>query len=197
MVLRIFSVTLDQDKELHLVNKMNTILLLYSSTDGHTEKIARSIGAVLEDHAQQLTIASLSSFEPANLASFDKIVVAASIRYGKHKPEVSDFVVANRALLEEKIGVFITVNLVARKPEKNTPDTNPYIKKFLAKVNWQPHSTAVFAGKLNYPRYGWLDRLMIRFIMWMTNGPTDPTAVVDFTDWDQVEAYGRELAGLQ
>jgi menaquinone-dependent protoporphyrinogen oxidase len=37
---------------------------------------------------------------------------------------------------------------------------------------------------------------MIRFIMWMTHGPTDPTAVVEFTDWEQVEAFGRVVSDM-
>ncbi len=49
----------------------------------------------------------------------------------------------------------------------------------------------MFAGKLDYPKYGPFDRFMIRFIMWITKGPTDPTTVVEFTDWQQVEAFGR------
>lgn len=55
---------------------------------------------------------------------------------------------------------------------------------------------AVFAGKLDYPRYGFWDRQMIRLIMWMTGGPTDPHAVVDYTDWQQVEAFGQAVAAL-
>ena len=35
---------------------------------------------------------------------------------------------------------------------------------------------------------------MIRFIMWMGKGPTDPTGTFEFTDWDSVEQFGRELA---
>jgi menaquinone-dependent protoporphyrinogen oxidase len=30
----------------------------------------------------------------------------------------------------------------------------------------------------------------------MTKGPTDPTTVIEFTDWQQVEAFGRRLATL-
>ena len=37
---------------------------------------------------------------------------------------------------------------------------------------------------------------MIRFIMWMTKGPTDPKAVVEFTDWSRVEAFGHEIAKM-
>jgi menaquinone-dependent protoporphyrinogen oxidase len=55
---------------------------------------------------------------------------------------------------------------------------------------------AVFAGKLDYPIYTFLDRQVIRFIMWMTKGPTDPQAVVEFTDWKKVDDFGRAIAGM-
>ena len=38
--------------------------------------------------------------------------------------------------------------------------------------------------------------MMIRFIMWITKGPTDPQAVVDFTDWQQVENFGQVVSEL-
>ena len=55
---------------------------------------------------------------------------------------------------------------------------------------------AVFAGKLDYPSYGFFDRFMIRLIMRMTHGPTDPKAVIEFTDWQQVEAFGRGVSEM-
>jgi menaquinone-dependent protoporphyrinogen oxidase len=55
---------------------------------------------------------------------------------------------------------------------------------------------SVFAGKIDYPSLGPMDRTMIRFIMWMTKGPTDPTQVVEFTDWEKVEEFGRMVAAL-
>ena len=38
---------------------------------------------------------------------------------------------------------------------------------------------------------------MIRFIMWMTKGPTAADTNVDFTDWDEVAAFGREICEMQ
>ncbi len=35
---------------------------------------------------------------------------------------------------------------------------------------------------------------MIRFIMLITRGPTDPRAVIEFTDRNDVEAFGRRIA---
>jgi menaquinone-dependent protoporphyrinogen oxidase len=38
---------------------------------------------------------------------------------------------------------------------------------------------------------------MIRFIMWMTKGPTDPNAVVEFTDWEAVDALGHKIGAAE
>lgn len=173
---------------------MAKILLLYSTTDGHTLKICTRLQEVIEQQAHQVTLAPVNESRDIDLGSFDQIVVGASIRYGKHSPLVLDFVNRNALLLDSKSNAFFTVNIVARKPEKNRPDTNPYMQKFLQQIAWRPKELAVFAGKLDYPRYGFFDRMMIRFIMLMTNGPTDPKLVVDFTDWRQVEAFAQRLA---
>jgi menaquinone-dependent protoporphyrinogen oxidase len=37
---------------------------------------------------------------------------------------------------------------------------------------------------------------MIRFIMWLTNGPTDPAASVEFTDWRAVDAFSQRIGRM-
>ena len=127
---------------------------------------------------------------------FDKIVVGASIRYGKHNKKVCEFVEQYEKLLENKISAFFSVNVVARKSDKNTPASNPYLKKFLSKVSWKPNELAVFAGKIDYQQYRLLDRMMIRLIMYLTKGPTHPQTVVEFTNWDQVEQFGKLVSDM-
>jgi menaquinone-dependent protoporphyrinogen oxidase len=175
---------------------MARILIVYSTTDGHTRKICERLRAVIERRAHQVSLAPVAEVADADLEPFDKVVVGASIRYGRHRPAVVAFMERNAALLNRKPGAFFSVNIVARKPQKNEPRTNPYVRKLLGKLSWHPREAAVFAGKLDYPRYGALDRLIIRFIMWMTGGPTDPKAVVEFTDWGKVEAFGELIARM-
>jgi menaquinone-dependent protoporphyrinogen oxidase len=175
---------------------MARILILYSTTDGHTREICERLRRQIENAGDQVVVDSITEAPDIDLGLFDKIVIGASIRYGKHSPAVPDFIKRNQALLESKPNAFFSVNVVARKPEKNRPETNPYLQKFLRKISWKPRELAVFAGKIDYPRYALMDRLMIRFIMWMTHGPTDPAAVVEFTDWEQVEAFGRLVSEM-
>ena len=176
---------------------MKRILILYSTTDGHTLKICQHLQQLIEGQGQQVTLLSINVAEQQDLVSFDKIVIGASIRYGKHQARVHDFVNNNEAVLNSKPSAFFTVNVVARKPDKNQPTTNPYLIKFLQQVRWQPKQLAVFAGKINYPKYRFWDKQIIRLIMWMTNGPTDPDTVVEYTDWHQVDAFAQRVCEME
>ena len=175
---------------------MSKILVVYSTTDGHTLRICERLQQVMAQQGHAVTVVPLAQADTLDLPGFDKIVIGASIRYGKHQPAVKQFIERHQALLESKGNAFFTVNIVARKPEKNQPDTNPYLIKFLRTLSWQPKLLGVFAGKLDYPRYRFVDRFMIRLIMLMTNGPTDPKAVIEFTDWQQVEAFGQRVCDM-
>lgn len=175
---------------------MAKILIIFSTTDGHTREICGRLMQVIEQHDHQVTLIPVEDAANMDLELFDKIVVGASIRYGKHHQQVYDFIAGNQHILDSKPNAFFSVNVVARKPEKNQPETNPYLKKFLQQIAWQPQELAVFAGKLDYPRYSFRDRQIIRFIMWMTKGPTDPATVIEFTDWQQVENFGRRVSTM-
>jgi menaquinone-dependent protoporphyrinogen oxidase len=172
------------------------ILIVYSTTDGHTLEICQRLQQVIEQQSHSVKLVSLRDEPHVDLTPFDKIVVGASIRYGKHKPEVYEFINRNRQILETRPNAFFSVNAVARKPEKRQPETNPYLRKFLRQITWQPGNLAVFAGKIDYKKYSFRDRSMIRLIMWMTKGPTDTGSVHEFTDWNQVEAFGRVVSEM-
>ena len=58
-------------------------------------------------------------------------------------------------------------------------------------IKWKPKLTAVFAGKINYPKYTFIDRIMIQLIMFMTKGPTDPKTVKVYTQWERVDEFSR------
>lgn len=175
---------------------MARISIFYSTTDGHTVEICKRIKRTIEAQGDSVRLHDIKDMPNLAPGSFDKVVIGASIRYGKHQPVVHEFIKTNQEILDAHPNAFFTVNVVARKPEKNTPETNPYLQKFLKKISWQPQRLGVFAGKISYPSYGFVDKQMIRFIMWMTKGPTDPETVVEFTDWDKVEEFARMLSEM-
>ncbi|GIU05788.1 MULTISPECIES: menaquinone-dependent protoporphyrinogen IX dehydrogenase [unclassified Shewanella] len=166
---------------------MSKILIVYSSVHGQTRKIC----AYLEDKLKAVgnCVTAVNIADKVDLGEFDKIIIGASIRHGKHNPAVYDFIEAHQAELEQKPSSFFSVSLVARKPLKNTAETNPYMRAFFEKSPWVPDIAEVFGGNLNYPSYGAMDRNIIRFIMWITKGPTAADTNIEYTDWNKVDAY--------
>jgi len=170
---------------------MKKKLILYSTTDGQTLKICERIKKMV---SSEIDIVSLDNIKSIKLDFYDLIILGASIRYGKHKLEVSNFVLNNKEFLESKKTAFFSVNAVARKDNKNTPESNPYILKFLKQTNWKPDYVEVFAGKINYPKYNLIDKYIIRFIMWITKGPTNIKNVYEFTDWAKVDNFASKFS---
>ena len=167
-------------------------LIIYSSTDGQTKRICETIKYHLALN-ERIKIISLNEVNKVNLEKVEKIIIGASIRYGRHNKKVQNFVIKNKNILESKKTAFFSVNVVARKEEKSTPETNPYVKKFLAKTKWKPNKVAVFGGKVDYPNYNFINRNVIRFIMMITNGPTNTENSYEFTNWEMVKKFALEL----
>jgi len=167
-------------------------LMIYSSVDGQTLKICNFLQKELLNLKQNIDLFSIDDFNK-DLNQYDKIIIGSSIRYGVHNEKIIDLINTNKTLLDTKKTAFFSVNLVARKPAKNKPDTNPYVIKFFKKIDWKPTIVEVFAGKLDYKKYGLFDRFMIKFIMWMTKGPTDTNTEIEYTNWDQVKIFAKKL----
>ena len=169
--------------------------IVYATVDGQTLKICNEIVAVLKKNNQNVSLFSIDDFNE-EITNFDKFIIGSSIRYGVHHKKIIEFINTNKPKLDKVKTAFFSVNLVARKPEKNTPTTNPYVVKFFKTINWKPTIVEVFAGKLDYKKYPFFDRIMIQFIMWITKGPTDKTVEIEYTNWDKVAEFSKKLSNF-
>lgn len=175
---------------------MSGLLILYSTTDGHTKRIAQFLYDLLAEKNQPIKLLNIECSESVEFESFDKVVIAASIRYGKFNRQLRRFVACHTESLNSRKTAFISVSLVARKPEKNTPETNVYTRKFLHHIRWKPDLVYVAAGMLDYSKYNFFDRNIIRFIMKITGGPTDLSSTTEFTDWEMIKEIGNKMNRL-
>ena len=171
---------------------MTKSLIIYSSTDGQTKKICeRIMESVITKSSVNLV--SINEALNLNMSTYEKIIIGASIRYGRYNSLVLKFVNKNLKILQKKYCAFFSVNVVARKENKNTPESNPYIRKFFARTDWKPNLVSVFAGKVDYPNYNFLNKFIIKFIMFITKGPTDTSMSYEFTDWDKVKLFADKI----
>ncbi len=154
------------EQEMERDSEMAKIGFIYSTVDGHTLEICNRLVQVVEEAGFETSVVKLTADSDIDLKTFDRVVIGASIRYGKHQPEVTRLINDNLDILRSKQAAFFSVNAVARKPDKKEPHTNPYVKKFFQSVAWEPALIGIFGGKIDYSLYRFWDRTMIRFIMW-------------------------------
>lgn len=168
-------------------------LVLYSSHDGQTKAIATAIVTAMSE-TLECELRDLDQAADIDLCAYQAVAIGAAVRYGHFPRTLYRFAQCHAQQLNTMPSAFFAINLTARKPEKRTPQTNGYTRKFLLATPWQPTQCVVFAGALRYPRYGWLDRVMIKMIMKMTGGETDTTKEIEYTDWQQVDHFARDFA---
>lgn len=173
---------------------MPNTLIVYATTDGQTRKISERIQQTLRDKGLETALVDIGHADGIDPADFDGLIAGACVRYGRHDRAMARFLDANRDAIERIPNAFFSVNLIARKPEKRDLAGNKYLRKFLEQLSLRPGHVEIIAGKLDYPRYRFIDRIMIQMIMKMTGGPTDGTSVIEYTDWDQVDGFAERMA---
>lgn len=162
-------------------------LIIYSTVDGQTKKIAETMANDWQGEVDVIPFESFENYPKREQVS--RIVIGSSIRYGHYNKDLIKLIQRHREWLASIDSAFFSVNLTARKPGKNDPATSSYVQKFLKRTGWQPNNIAMFAGQLAYPKYGFFDKQMIRFIMKITGGCTDGVSTIEYTNWDEVSRF--------
>ncbi len=175
---------------------MASVLIVYYSRGGHTAKVASAMAEHIRQQGEQCDVVDLMQAKNIDWDKYDSIAVGACVLYGSYDKSVFKFSEQYQQQLDAKPNSFFSVNVVARNPEKRIAENNKYLQKFIELSAWKPKDVKVIAGKVDYPSWRWYDRLMIQLIMKITDGPTDPKAVIDYTDWQDVNLYAEHLIKL-
>ena len=175
------------------------IALYYATHDGQARRIAEHICGRLAESGPLVPPQDVAVAKPTpdDLAAAALIVLVAAVRYGRHLPEADRFLATYRSLASPPPLALASINLTARKPEKTTATGNAYLRKTVARHGLTPALAVAFAGRLDYQRYSWRDRQIIRFIMLLTGGPTDPGTQIEHTPWDAVDDFADRIAALR
>ena len=173
---------------------MSRILILYATTEGHTARIAERIAQRFRGRGHGVESQQADTV-PSGLdpAAYDAVIIGASIHYGHHPDYLRVFIRRHRAVLASRPGAFFSVSLSAGGPGAKPEAAQRYLETFLRQAGWRPQQTATFAGALQYSRYGFLKKLMMRLIVGVAGGDTDPTRDYEYTDWGAVERFADDF----
>ena len=174
---------------------MSRVLILYSSVEGHTARIAERIGRALRDrgHTVQTHRAEAAGTD-IDPASFDGAMIGASIHYGRHPAYLRALVRRHRDALASRPSAFFSVSLSAGGPGAKPEAAQRYLDRFLRQTAWRPQQVATFAGALCYSKYGPFKRALMIGFVGLAGGDTDTSRDYEYTDWEAVERFGDAFA---
>jgi menaquinone-dependent protoporphyrinogen oxidase len=174
------------------------ILIVYGTSYGQTEKIARRIRTLLEWRGHEVTLANAAEAMPAlPLDWYDGIVVGSSIIARGHQKSIDRFARTNARLLNSAPSAFFSVSASAASSNPVERAAAERLRdEFLARVGWHPRARASIAGAVNYTRYNFLLRWYVKWASRQGGGSTDTSRDHEYTDWAQVERFAEEISEL-
>jgi menaquinone-dependent protoporphyrinogen oxidase len=174
---------------------MANVLIVYATKHGQTEKIARRIAQtlVLLGHAVELFDSDRHSEYP-RLERFATVVIGAPIHAAGYPRSIVRFVRRHRSALERVRAVFFSVGLaVQSRTSDGRAQTLEVVEKLVRQTGFRPARVELFAGSLLYTKYNPLIRFIMRRIVAKEGGDTDTSRDYEYTDFDAVERFAREL----
>lgn len=179
---------------------MTRFLVLYATRQGQTAKVAARIAehlraggaeASLVDSANTLTTDALE------LDRFDRLVFGASMHAGGLEKELVAFVNGRKEEIRHMPRALFVVLLSAATKDAALREEwlGDARRKIEAQLEVTFEHVEMIAGALRYSRYPLPLRWMMRRIARKAGGDTDTSRDYEYTDWEQVERYARELLG--
>ncbi len=180
-----------------LITKMANILIVYATTEGHTRKIAQTIGGQIRAAGHDTEIVDSADIRPdLTLRVFDGFVLLGSLHQGFHQRSLVHFVKAHAEDLSKAPSAFLSVSLTAAHKEGDHQDElDKCAEVFFEQTGWRPTVWAPVAGALKYLEYDWLKRMVLRAISKSAGGDIDTSQDYEYTNWAELEQFiGRFLA---
>jgi menaquinone-dependent protoporphyrinogen oxidase len=178
---------------------MPRVLIGYATREGQTGKIAREIAGHLRKAGADVQLLDARDATPAvqvDLDCFDLLVFGASMHAGGLERELVEFVNARAADIRAKRRSFFLVLLSAatKDPDLRSRSLADAREKMNAQLKVPFEDTEMIAGALKYSRYPLPLRWLMKRIAAKAGGDTDTSRDYEYTDWVQVEAYGKRLS---
>ncbi|HSP17897.1 MAG TPA: flavodoxin domain-containing protein [Myxococcaceae bacterium] len=174
---------------------MATVLVVYSTHDGQTRKIAERIATVLRVRRHVVELLDASRLPRGlELDRFQAVFVGSPVHARGYLRPITRFVEKYRPALERLPTLFFSVGLaILSKTGDGRAKTMEIVDSFVADTGWRPKRVELVAGALPYSRYNFLIRFMMRRISRSEGGDTDTSRDYEYTDWSAVDRFAVDF----
>lgn len=178
------------------------LLLIYASTEGHTQSIAEYIGLGAKERGFGVDTYPIEGVPEAVLQGpYRAVILGSSVHVGRHSPELVSFARRHAKELARRPGGFFSVSLSAASPDpKQRAEARAFVQDFVAATGFRPEVRVELAGALLYTQYGPFKRFLVRQAAKAAGISTDTSRDHVYTSWRAVDAFTKEVlarAGAQ
>jgi menaquinone-dependent protoporphyrinogen oxidase len=173
------------------------VLVLYSSTEGQTKKVAERAAAKIRaaGHAAETYDMGSEQKAPA-ISPYDAVIVAASVHQGFHQESATNFVAAQVGILKTKRTAFISVSLSAAMPDGEA-EAQSYVDRFVEVTGWRPGACLLLAGAVRLSSYDYFERQVMKYMIAQKGIAHDLDVDYECTDWSELEAFVGSFLTLE
>ena len=174
---------------------MTKILLVFHTSEGQTAKIADRIASTLRNASVDVAVHEVS--DAPGPEGFDGVIVGDSIHAVHHSRPLTRYLRGHRTALDTMPFALFQVSLTSADPDaEHTATAQRLVQELLDRTGFDPDLVGLFAGALVYTQYGYFKRRVMRAVSRREGGDTDMTHDHEYTDWQAVEQFARDLHRL-
>lgn len=167
---------------------MAEILIVYTTLQGHTLRVAERVAESAADAGHRPTLARVDA-APA-LGPFDAVIVGAPVQAGAFAEPVVAFAKEHAADLGRvPTGLFFVCLTSAGDDGASRATVDGYLRAFQSDTHWRPDVIASFAGTLRHPHDSLLHRALMRDAAPGAPAREDLPHDRVYTHWDAVGGF--------
>jgi menaquinone-dependent protoporphyrinogen oxidase len=179
---------------------MKNIAIVFTSRYGQTRMIAEHIKLRLKEQGHSASIHEVTgrTFGRELSADVDAVIIGSPVYVHRFPNSILLWARNQQGFLRGKTTAFFSVamNAADKRPEARKGDDD-LIREFISLSGLSPDYVASIAGALNFTRYGWFTRWVMKRISRANGGPTDTSRDYEFTDWAQVDLFTDTVVGKE
>jgi menaquinone-dependent protoporphyrinogen oxidase len=174
---------------------MQPILVAYATTEGHTRKVAEFIAERLRIRGHRVDLVDVATATALDVsAAYQAAFIGGSVHQHKHQSALMHFVKSNRDWLGALPVALFSVSLaMATHDMDGRLEAQRMANEFVDESGLKPLITRCVAGALKYTQYDYFKRLIMRMISKQQGRSTDTSQDIEYTNWDDVEAFVDEF----
>lgn len=160
------------------------VFVLYSTTEGHTRKLAQFAAARLAGLGHEALLRDTAEFVEPGIGRYDAALLMASVHKGHYQQSFIASARENRAALNAMPTAFVSVSLSAAGDDPaDLAGLRGCVEHLQHDAQWQPGMVYHAAGAMPFTRYGFFTKRAIRSIARKRGKIVDTSEDYDLTDY--------------